>query len=174
MYVNYLLANLTDVPAFFLATCLVNRIGRKKTNLFGCLGSSIFIVLVPVVPKAFVQRHTVLMVLTIGARWCCFTAFMGAYAWTPELFPTVVRAQGMSICGVFEKVAMISVPFVITLLSRINYSLPHILMCVLGLLGCVAIFPLPETVNQPTKETFEDFFQNPVAITQIGIDLSSG
>ena len=83
--------------------------------------------------------------------------------WTPEIFPTVVRAQGMAVCGVFEKIGLITVPFVCSILQDVSYYLPFALMAVLGVLGCLVVAPLPETAHRPTREHFEDFFSQPAA-----------
>ena len=82
----------------------------------------------------------------------------------------------MAICCVFEKIAMISVPFVCSLLQDISYYLPFVLMFVLAVLGCIVVAPLRETNGRPTREKFEDFFNdhrvdaNTVTPAEIGLD----
>ena len=172
VYLNYLLASMADVPAFFLVTYTNDAIGRKKTTLFGCLLSGILIGLVPAIPRSFHYNYLFKMGLTVAARLCCSVAFSGVWVWTSELFPTVMRAQGMAVCGIFEKAAMIGVPVICTLLQSLAFYLPFIVMGVMGVLGFLIGLPLPETKNQQTREAYEDFFAKKVVavINEVGID----
>ena len=166
IYLNYFLTCAVDVPGFFLVTYFSNAIGRKKTTLIGCLLSRIFISMVPVIPKSLKRQYAFKMSITIIARLCCSVAFSSVWVWTSELFPTVVRAQGMAICGIFEKVVMIAVPLMSTLIQSFAYYVPFVVMGVMGVLGFLVGLPLPETMNQPTRESFEDFFPKPDSNTR--------
>ena len=104
-----------------------------------------------------------MMVMTITAKLCADFAFFGVYLWTSELFPTVVRSFGMSVSILSEKVGMISVPFVTTLLQTISYQLPFIVMAVIGVVAGVVGLWLPETKGKPTREQMEDFYEEQVA-----------
>ena len=172
VYFNYLLASIADVPAVFLFTYMSDAIGRKKTTLLGCLLSGLLIGVVPAIPRSFQYNYVFKMGFTAMARFCCTVAFSGVQVWTSELFPTVVRAQGMAICGIFEKAAMIGVPVMCTLLQSLAFYLPFIVMGVMGVLGFVIGLPLPETRNQPTREIFEDIFRKAAvaATNEVGIE----
>ena len=152
MYVNYLLTTITDIPATVLATYFLNRFGRKKTTLFSLCGSGLFIGAVVFVPRSTIHRQTLLLSLTVLSKLCCSVAFAGILLWTPEIFPTVLRAQAMSICGTFEKVATIAVPLLCTQLQSVSFCLPFIVMSVISVLGALAGCPLPETKDRPTSD----------------------
>ena len=107
---------------------------------------------------------------TFVARLFSSVAFYGIFPWTSELFPTVLRGQGMALCTVLEKLGMIAVPLVCTFLKSINYSLPFILMGVLALLACFAAINLPETNGKPTRETYDDFFPEQVISNETGCE----
>ena len=172
MYVNYLLVSIWDIPAFFLVSYATDKIGRKKTTLIGCFISGLLVSVVPAIPKYFVYRYAFTMFFTAAGRFCCSAAFYGLYLWTSELFPTVLRAQGMCICGTFEKIAMLVVPLICTLLQTVSYRLPFILMGVMGVGGSFVALPLPETKGQPTRENYEDFFpKKPDTVeNEMGVD----
>ena len=154
MYINYMLATIPDIPASLVVTFLVNRIGRKKTTLACCTGSGLFIGAVDLVPSSTVHRRLIILGLTFLSKLFCMIAFCAIFIWTPEIFPTVLRAQAMAFCGTFERIAMICVPLICTFLQNISYSIPFILMCVLGVLGSLVGLLLPETKDQPTKDTY--------------------
>ena len=154
MYINYMLATIPDIPASLVVTFLVNRIGRKKTTLACCTGSGLFIGAVDLVPSSTVHRRLIILGLTFLSKLFCMIAFCAIFIWTPEIFPTVLRAQAMAFCGTFERIAMICVRLICTFLQNSSYSIPFILMCVLGVLGSLVGLLLPETKDQPTKDTY--------------------
>ena len=172
MYVNYMLASLPDIPAAFLAIYSMNRLGRKKTTLASCCGCGLFIGAVALVPLSMEYGRATVLTLTVLSKLCCSVAFSGIFLWTPEVFPTVLRAQAMAICGMFEKLSMIAVPFVCTFLQTVSFSLPFILMCILGVLGSLAGITLPETKNRPTMDLYQDFVSRstPSSNPEIGLD----
>ena len=96
MYINYALAMLADLPAMFLTTFFSRTIGRKKTNVSGCIIASVLFACILLVPRSLTQRHAVLMTMTVVAKMLCDMAFVGMFLWTSELYPTVVRSKGMS------------------------------------------------------------------------------
>ena len=86
----------------------------------------------------------------------------------------------MAFCGTFERIAMICVPLICTFLQNISYSIPFILMCVLGVLGSLVGLLLPETKDQPTKDTYLEFVSGSVTSNNkemghdnTGLDCSS-
>ena len=161
MYVDFALSTIADLPAFFLSTLLSDRIGRRKTNFIGLFSTSLIIGSIPLVPRSLYCRHNIVMALTIAAKIACDLAFYGIYIWTSELFPTVLRSQGFMICATVEKLGMISVPFVVTILKQVNYNLPFILMSISGVLASIIGLWLPETNKMPTRESYQDFFSTP-------------
>ena len=55
---------------------------------------------------------------------------------------------------------MLTVPFLTTLLQRVNYILPFVFICVLAMCACAVAVVLPETNKKATRETYQDFFDN--------------
>ena len=108
MYVNYMLASIPDIPAAAVAIYATDKIGRKRTTLGGCFVSGILIGAVALVPQTFEYRRVLVLSLTVVAKLFCSVAFSGIYLWTSEIFPTVLRVQGMAACGMFEKISIVA------------------------------------------------------------------
>ena len=78
----------------------------------------------------------------------------------------------MSVCGMADKIALVGVLFVCTLLQQVNYCLPFVLMSVLGFAASFVGLALPETKDKPTRERFEDIFLDKRISSQAGIENS--
>ena len=158
MYEDYALSTLMDIPAFFFASFLNNHAGRKKTNMCASAASGLLIGSVALVPREFTHKHSISLALTSLARMAASVSFYAMYLWTSELFPTVVRGQGLSLSATIEKLGMVSIPFVTNVLRGVNYHLPFVFMCLSGGLVAATGLTLPETNKMPTREKFEELF----------------
>ena len=87
-------------------------------------------------------------------------SFLGSFIWTLELFPIVIRLQGWAICSIIEKTGIFTAPFISSVLQRVNHNLPYIIVVCLAPLAAAVGLVLPETNKKPTRERFEDFFEN--------------
>ena len=83
-----------------------------------------------------------------------------AYLWAFELYPTVVRSQGMTICQITGRIGSAAAPFIATNLSAFNKSLPFIVFGASSLVSLLLSLLLPETNNVKTREVFDDFLEN--------------
>ncbi|CAD5220888.1 unnamed protein product [Bursaphelenchus okinawaensis] len=97
VYYNYILSGLVELPAYFMAPLLLDKLGRRATfisvNLFNGI---LFIIL------AFINYHnrsvfiTTWMVTKMGVAG----SFMYLFVYGGEIFPTVIRNSAMGICAV--------------------------------------------------------------------------
>ena len=158
MYQAFALLALADFPSYFLSFYTCNRYGRKRSNLI-CLTISGFLVgIISLVPQSFPHKYEVMITIVVLAKFFTVMSFNGMYTWTFELFPTVLRSQGMSVCVIFERLGLIAVPFLTTVLQSWNYHSPFVFMCFLAIFASIIGLILPETNNKPTREKYEDFF----------------
>jgi len=148
LYTYILITAVVQFPGYFSAAYLVDKIGRKKTLLLYLFLSGIFAL-------SFGMVHdTLSMLITISLMsFFCLGAWGAVYAYTPELFPTHLRAKGMGWADGTGKIAAIFSPQIAGILMA-QYSL-FIALLVLGgsfVLGAVSLFIL----GRETKgEAFE-------------------
>lgn len=159
MYQAFGLSTLADLPANFVALYACKRFGRRKTTLISIFMSGLLIGSIALVPFHVSYRYTLNISLAMGAKFLIDLAFNGVYLWTFELFPTVLRSQGMSLSIAWERIGACASPFLTTVLQKANPNLPFIIMGGLAILCSLAGFILPETNNTPTRESYEDFFE---------------
>lgn len=160
IYEAFALSTVAELPSFMITPYLCNNMGRKLTTVTFLMlggivtGSMIF------VPRDYSHRFAVNMTLAIVSKFFISICFNSVYTWSLEIFPTILRTQGMSLCAILDRLSLITVPFIITVLQRIMYTLPDIILCALGLGAGLIGLRLPETNKKPTKETYDDFLEH--------------
>lgn len=159
MYEAFAFSTIADAISVLICIYLCDRFGRKKTILGSVFSSGITVVIVGLIPRSVLHRYTINITLMALARVLVVTGFFGIYTWTLEIYPTVLRSQGMAVCAVSDRLGMFAVPYVVKLLVRVNHTLPYILIAILAIVASICGLVLPETNNRPTRERFEDFFE---------------
>jgi len=156
MYTNFLLSAVVELPASYGSIFFVDRFGRKSTGsvafaltCISCLAAGITAKSGPVVFN--------LMFGTFG-KFVASMCFCVIYVWSAEIYPTVVRTQGMSINIAASRTGAAMSPFVVKSLKAIHPAVPFLFMaCVSGIAVLLSLV-LDETNKKPSRENFDDLF----------------
>ncbi|XP_078604007.1 organic cation transporter protein-like [Branchiostoma floridae x Branchiostoma japonicum] len=150
-YVNFAIGTVLEIGLAILGWAAMERWGRKPVIAgsalmagIGCLVSAASIGL-PTVSRNFALMGRAV----IGITYNCLIAY------TPEVFPTVVRSMGIGVSTASSRIGCISAPFV-TLLGDVWLPLPMVTFGVAACAGGLAVFLLQETLRVPLPETIED------------------
>jgi putative MFS transporter len=138
-----------QIPGYFSAAWLNERIGRKAVVAsYMLLGGIAAIVL------AF--SHTGIQIMAAGIALSFFMngAFAGVYAYTPEVFPTSVRATGTGSSSSFGRIGSVSAPILVGLVYPTLGFLGVFAMTTTVLLvgACVVFFLGIETLNRSLED----------------------
>jgi putative MFS transporter len=138
-----------QIPGYFSAAWLNERIGRKAVVAsYMLLGGMAAIML------AF--SHTGLQIMAAGIALSFFMngAFAGVYAYTPEVFPTTVRATGTGSSSSFGRIGSVSAPILVGLVYPTLGFLGVFGMTTTVLLigACVVFFLGIETRNRSLED----------------------
>ena len=155
-YATFALTACGNFPAYVLVPYVSQRFGFKKSNLGFLAGTGILVGSMALVPTESPYKYNIDVSLMIVSAFFTGTAFTLLYTWTFEIFPTPIRAQGMSACIIFERIGVILVPFITRVMQRIWFALPYVIMCVLALSASLVGIGLPETHGKPTREKYEE------------------
>lgn len=158
MYQAFGLTAVADLPSYFVALFACNILGRKNTVLGSTLFAGIFIGCAAFVPQSYEYKYYFNIILAMLAKFFTTTAFNGIFLWTFEIYPTVIRSQGTAYCIAWERFGASVAPLLVSVLQRINYIIPFLIMSASAISCTVLGLMLPETIDCPTRETFEDFF----------------
>jgi MFS transporter, MHS family, proline/betaine transporter len=129
---------------------LSDRIGRRPVMMTGC----VLLVVLAIPAFMIIQQRTVVAVffgsLLIGLMYLCFDSTVPGTL--PTLFPTAVRAGGLSITyNVSTSLFGGTTPLIATALvdATGNLLAPAFLLIAAGVLGGIAVYFAPETARRP-------------------------
>lgn len=148
-YQNTFIMALAQLPGYFSAAFLVERWGRKPTLAVYMILSGVFTYLFAVVSglSVIVGAAVLMSFFTLGA-WGVI------YAYTPELYPTEIRATGMGAASGMTRIAGAIAPTLGGLLLPISLVMALSLYAISFIIGGLAVFLLgKETRDQPLSET---------------------
>ena len=99
---------LAQIPGYFSAAWLNERADRKNTIAGYLIGSAVS-------AYALSQMETPLTITVAGAFLSFFLVgvYAGLYSYTPEVFPTWVRATGTGLASAFGRIGSITAPAII-------------------------------------------------------------
>jgi putative MFS transporter len=140
-----------QVPGYLLAAYLVERIGRRPTLalfLLGSAGASMFFAL-STAPAVVIGASLLLSFSLLGA-WGAL------YAYTPEVYPTEVRATGMGFAGAVARAAGIVAAQLGGLLLALSFPVAlSIYALALALAGAAALAMRERTEGRPLEESVQ-------------------
>ncbi|MFM0074095.1 MFS transporter [Paraburkholderia sediminicola] len=141
-----------QIPGYFTAAWLNERLGRK-----GVVASYMLLGGIAAITLAF--SHTGLQIMAAGICLSFFMngAFAGVYAYTPEVFPTAVRATGTGSSSSFGRIGSVSAPILVGLVYPVLGFLGVFAMTTTVLLvgACVVFFLGIETRNRSLEDIEE-------------------
>ncbi len=147
-YANVFLMSLAQLPGYFSAAYLVERWGRRPTLVFYMVMSGLFTYLFAVATELYsILESAILMSFFCLGAWGCL------YAYTPELYPTEVRATGMGWASGMTRIAGAIAPTLGAYLLSISLTAALTLYALSFLLGGLTTAVLGrETKGQPLME----------------------
>ena len=144
-----LLMTLAQLPGYFTAAWLIERAGRKfvlATYLLGTAASAFF----------FGNADHLAWLLTSGAFLSFFNlgAWGALYAYSPEQYPTEVRATGSGMAAAVGRIGGIFGPLLVGWLLTAGYDFGVIfsIFCGAILIGVIAVLALGTETKQMELE----------------------
>lgn len=138
-----------EFPGLFLTAFLLEKIGRKYTMAieFGIFSLFVFFVNI-------CTTRALLTVFLFVARAFISGAFQGAYIYTPEFYPTSMRAMGLGVCSGMARIGAIATPFVAQVLLKESSYVAISIYGVMCLIATAASLLLPyETKGREMVDT---------------------
>jgi putative MFS transporter len=141
-----------QIPGYFTAAWLNERLGRK-----GVVASYMLLGGIAAITLAFSHTGLQIMAAGIGLSFFMNGAFAGVYAYTPEVFPTAVRATGTGSSSSFGRIGSVSAPILVGLVYPVLGFLGVFAMTTTVLLvgACVVFFLGIETRNRSLEDIEE-------------------
>ncbi|NXF96094.1 S22A7 protein, partial [Eubucco bourcierii] len=152
VYLSQFVFGIIEIPAKMIMYLLVNRVGRRQSQAWTliltgvCIGANI------IIPKSFTSLRSVVATMGKGFSEAAFTT---VYLYTSELYPTVLRQNGMGYTSFMARLGGALAPLVY-LMDEVWRSLPEVTYCGVAVCCGSVAFLLPETLNTRLPEGIED------------------
>ena len=164
LYTNFILSSLADAPGFFITIFTSVYIKRKKVSLINLLICIVLLLVIGVTPRKYENARIALAVLS---RMFSTIAYNTISLWTFEVYPTVIRSQGINFAEFFGRVGACLAPFLTSVLQDADPNLPFFIMSGFSLIGALAVLVLPEMLGKPTRVNYEEIFGQDVVVSDI-------
>ncbi|CAL8328819.1 unnamed protein product [Merluccius merluccius] len=152
IYLTQFTYGLVELPAKFFVYHLLDKIGRRRTAGGALFSVAICLLINILLPKEMSTIRTVVAVLGKGFSSATFATVV---LYTSELYPTVVRQNGMGFNSSISRTAVAVTPLIL-LLEDVWHSLPKVIFCSVATVGAAVLWTLPETRDRCLLETIED------------------
>ncbi|KAM6084841.1 solute carrier family 22 member 7 isoform 2-T2 [Theristicus caerulescens] len=152
MYLSQFVFGVIEIPAKMIMYVLVNRVGRRQSQAWALILTGLCIGANVIIPKPFTSLRSVVAVMGKGFSEAAFTT---VFLYTSELYPTVLRQNGMGYTSFVARLGGALAPLVY-LLDEVWKSLPEVTYCGVAVCCGSVAFLLPETLNVRLPEGIED------------------
>lgn len=152
VYQNTFLLAVAQLPGYFSAAYLVERWGRRRTLSFYLVASGVFTYL-------FAVAASLPLVLAMAVWMSFFTlgAWGALYAYTPEAYPTSLRATGMGAASGMTRIAGAIAPSLGAALMGVSLVIPLTVYALAFVFAGLAALGLNrETSDRPLQDTLDE------------------
>ncbi|XP_077963115.1 solute carrier family 22 member 4-like [Gasterosteus aculeatus] len=148
-YLNSFVSALVEMPAYMLSWAMFRWCSRRLSLFSTFFMGGVFLLFIKLIPEHMVHFAITLEML---GKFAVTTAFAIVYAYTAEIYPTVVRNTALGACSMASRIGSVIAPYFIYLRSYSD-SLPYILMGSLTALSGLLSLLLPESYGMPLPDT---------------------
>ncbi|KAJ8716896.1 hypothetical protein PYW07_003523 [Mythimna separata] len=151
-YLNYIAVAAIEIPGFWTAYFLMDKIGRKPvlTGAFwlcaACQGAYIFI------PEGM---YVASLLVYLTAKFCIAMVATSVYVYTAELYPTCHRHSLFAFSSMMGRIGSMVAPLTPAFGAQFFPELPFVLFGSFALLSGALIFLTPETLGTTLPDTME-------------------
>ncbi|XP_054456452.1 solute carrier family 22 member 7-like [Anoplopoma fimbria] len=152
IYLTHFIYAAIEVPAKLGIYFFLNIVGRRKCQAGTLLLTGICIAINLFLPQGLWHVRAVVAILGKGLSEASFTT---VFLYTTELYPTVVRQNGLGYTSFISRLGVSVAPLVL-MLEDVSTVLPQIIICSVAFISGLVALLLPETLNVRLPETIDD------------------
>ncbi|XP_037124906.1 solute carrier family 22 member 6 [Syngnathus acus] len=151
-YLIQVIFGAVDIPAKVVISLTMSFIGRRPSQSGALIIAGITVLINLMVPQEHQMLRTSLAVMGKG---CLAASFNCCYLYSGELFPTIIRQNGMGMVSMTARVGAMVAPMVLLSSDYIPW-LPGLIYGGAPIISGVAAMFLPETLGSPLPDTIQD------------------
>ncbi|XP_078018827.1 solute carrier family 22 member 13-like [Epinephelus lanceolatus] len=151
IYLTQFIFGVVEVPANLSVLTLVQHLGRRKCQVGYLFFGGAACLLVLAIPK---DLPVVVTIIAVIGKFAATASFDTAYVYTAELYPTILRQNGVGLNSTCARVAGILAPL-IRLLGVYHHTIPMLIYGVVPIAAAGFSLLLPETLNVELQDHAE-------------------
>lgn len=159
LFLTHFLYALVEVPAKLSIYYLLNYLGRRRTQVLTLVMTGVCIGANVVIPSSENPTYTALgplrTTIAIIGKGFSEAAFTVIILYTAELYPTVIRQNGIGYTSFVGRLGVALAP-VMKLLDDFWAPLSQVIFCSAAVICGLTAALLPETLNVPLPEIISD------------------
>ncbi|KAM4544488.1 solute carrier family 22 member 6 [Odontesthes bonariensis] len=152
IYLIQVIFGAVDIPAKVVVTVCMSFIGRRPSQCGALIVAGVTILINVLVPY---DKQTVRTCLAVLGKGCLAASFNCCYLYSGELYPTIIRQNGMGWVSMMARVGSMVAPMVLLAGDYIPW-LPGLIYGGAPILSGVAAIFLPETLGTHLPDTIQD------------------
>ncbi|XP_048750180.2 organic cation transporter protein-like [Ostrea edulis] len=157
MYLNFFFNGIVEIPSVFLYMFTINRYGRKKTCIMfhAIAGVSLSISAILIFAGDTPVLNGFAVAMSFAGKFGISGSFTTIFLYTPEIYPTNLRALGLGLAATVAKFGGMVSPYAALLGSHISWG-PGVVFGSLSVLVTILFIWLPETTGKELPDTLGD------------------
>lgn len=152
IYLIQVIFGCADIPAKIVITVTMTYWGRRSSQAGALIFAGLCIMVNLLVPH---DKHIIRTTLAVIGKGFLAASFSCCYLYTGELYPTIIRQNGMGFVSMMARIGSMVAPMVL-LTGDYEVWLPGLIYGGAPVLSGVAAIFLPETLGCPLPDTIQD------------------
>ncbi|XP_022829592.1 organic cation transporter protein-like [Spodoptera litura] len=152
MYLNYIATAAIEIPGYWTAVLVLDRVGRRPTLFCGFMICAICCLAFAFIPKSM---YTLSLILYLIGKYCIGLVMTSLYLYTAELYPTRYRHSFLGFSSMLGRIGSIVAPLTPALMIYWS-GIPSVMFAGTAFLSAILVLTQPETRGQKVPDTIED------------------
>ncbi|XP_047990494.1 organic cation transporter protein-like [Leguminivora glycinivorella] len=152
-YINYSACNAVEIPGYWAAVLLLDRVGRKAVLTAGFLISGACQIAFIFVSDG---NYWVSLTVYLIGKMCVSSVVTSLYVYTAELYPTRHRSSLFAYSSMVGRIGGILAPLMPGVAAVVWEQLPFVVFGALALVSGMLVLLAPETLGAPLPDSMED------------------
>uniref|UniRef100_A0A668RXH7 Major facilitator superfamily (MFS) profile domain-containing protein n=1 Tax=Oreochromis aureus TaxID=47969 RepID=A0A668RXH7_OREAU len=150
-YISCFISAVVEIPAYISSWLALLYLPRRLSVILTLVFGAVPLYLIQLVPD---DLSNLSLVLEMLGKYSITTGSSLMFAYTAELYPTVLRNTATGISNTVSRIGSCIAPLLLSLGMYYKY-LPHIILGTLAVVAAFAALFLPESFKKPLPETIE-------------------
>ncbi|XP_038214314.1 organic cation transporter protein-like [Zerene cesonia] len=152
MYLNYILTCAIEIPGFYTAVFILDRIGRKPTLSGGFFFSAICNIAFVFIPA---DLNVLRLIVYLAGKFGISLVFTSLYLFTSELYPTEFRHTLLAFSSMIGRIGSITAPLTPVLMDY-WHGIPSMMFGGMAIISGILVLTQPETLGTKMPDTLAE------------------